>query len=76
MTLPSASFRFHLAVDTLAVQLEISTATLSRVLLPLAMNHASHTKNTPSMKTGEKAASVLAVKHTVRLSGVFKDITP
>ena len=30
-------------MDTLAVQLEISTATLSRVFHPLAMNHASHT---------------------------------
>ena len=44
VALPTASFRFHLAMDTLAVQLEISTATLSRVFHPLAMNHASHTK--------------------------------
>ena len=45
VALPTASFRFHLAMDTLAVQLEISTATLSRVFHPLAMNHASHTKD-------------------------------
>ena len=42
VALPTASFRFHLAMDTLAVQLEVSTATPSRVSHPLAMNHASH----------------------------------
>jgi hypothetical protein len=41
--LPSASFRFHLTMDTLAVRLEVPTAKSSAVFHRLAIAHAGRT---------------------------------
>jgi hypothetical protein len=41
----TASFRFHLAMDTLAVQLTLPTTKRVRDFHPIAINHASHTSS-------------------------------
>jgi len=43
----TASFRFHLAMDTLAVQLTLPTTKRVRDFHPIAINHASHTSFDP-----------------------------
>jgi hypothetical protein len=61
-TLPSASFRFHLAVDTLAVQLTLPTAIYVADFHRQVTAHAGHTKETakqfqqPRKCGGEKTA--------------------
>ena len=45
--LPRASFRFHLAMDTLASSYALGATSCARDFHPLERAHAEHTKKTP-----------------------------